>query len=637
MVSINTLPVADAGTDQTISFGTSTTLDGTASGGSGSYTYLWSPPGSLVNANIEDPTTVNLIATTTFTLIVTDQATNCQGSAQVTVFVNGVPLAANATATPDTICIGQTSLLNANASGGAGPSFYTYLWSSVPAGFSSTLENPSVSPTVTTTYYVTVSDSFNSVVSSVTVNVLPLPQQYEVSGSGIICFGASGLNIILTGSQIGVSYQLQLDGVDIGTPLNGTSAGLVWPNQTAEGVYTIIGTNIATGCSNIMAGSATIVVNDLPGVYDVTGGGVFCGGGLGVNVGLSGSEAGISYQLLLDGITIGSSVPGDGNPIDFGLQTSSGTYTVVATDTSTFCADDMNGSAVITVNPLPTGYNLTGGGEYCSGGTGLTVGLNGSDTGVDYQLYLDGAIEGSPVPGTGSALSFGTFTTPGTFTVIATNAVTSCVSNMSNPVSIIINPLPVVYDVAGGGSYCAGGTGLNVTLSGSETGVTYQLFIDGVATGSGLAGTGNALSFNNLTITGVYTIQATNDVSLCLSDMNGSATIVVNPLPVIDSLYIVPLTSCILNNGEVTIYASNGTYPLTYSMDGVNFNTDSVFTGLMLGNITCYVSDVNNCMVSVTDIVPDSTGFALDSVLTTDNLCNSDSTGQTQLHHVSAI
>lgn len=89
-----------------------------------------------------------------------------------------------------------------------------------------------------------------------------------------------------------------------------------------------------------------LVVNDLPTVYNVTGGGSYNQGGPGVPVGLSGSVAGILYTLFFDGTQI-ATVTGDGNPIDFGNQTGEGTYTVVATDPATGCINDMSGNAVV--------------------------------------------------------------------------------------------------------------------------------------------------------------------------------------------------------------------------------------------------------------------------------------------------
>lgn len=169
-VTINTNPSADAGADQTIPNGTSTTLNGFASGGSGFYTWKWSPVDSLIISNIQNPVTVNLSNTTVFTITVTDTVTGCTGTDQTTVFIAGSPLAAIATSAPDTICVNATVQLGVNASGGSGN--YSYSWTSNPPGFNSFVANPTASPVVTTTYYVDVFDGYSTYTSSVVVIVL---------------------------------------------------------------------------------------------------------------------------------------------------------------------------------------------------------------------------------------------------------------------------------------------------------------------------------------------------------------------------------------------------------------------------------------------------------------------------------
>ncbi|MFB3386397.1 LamG-like jellyroll fold domain-containing protein [Flavobacterium sp. LAR06] len=56
---------------------------------------------------------------------------------------------------------------------------------------------------------------------------------------------------------------------------------------------------------------------------------------------------------------------------------------------------------------------------YCSTEAGTTIGLSGSQSGVNYQLYRGTVAVGSPVAGTGSAISFGAFNTTGKYTVKA--------------------------------------------------------------------------------------------------------------------------------------------------------------------------------------------------------------------------
>lgn len=79
-------------------------------------------------------------------------------------------LSVAATATPATINVGQSSQLNATASGGLPP--YTFSWVPVGSLNASNIANPVASPTISTLYTVTVSDSGGqSASASVTVNV----------------------------------------------------------------------------------------------------------------------------------------------------------------------------------------------------------------------------------------------------------------------------------------------------------------------------------------------------------------------------------------------------------------------------------------------------------------------------------
>ena len=88
-------------------------------------------------------------------------------------------------------------------------------------------------------------------------------------------------------------------------------------------------------------------------------------------------------------------------------------------------------------------YNVTGTDSYCSGDSGVAVGLDDSETGVTYQLYLGAIAVGSPVAGTtGSSISFGDQTTAGTYTVIGTQDSDGCTKDMTGNAVVTILPLP---------------------------------------------------------------------------------------------------------------------------------------------------------------------------------------------------
>jgi hypothetical protein len=79
----------------------------------------------------------------------------------------------SAFASPSTVCTGQQTQLNVVATGGSGT--FTYSWSSVPAGFSSTLPNPVANPTVTTQYIASVNDGSSTKRDTTLVTVITQP------------------------------------------------------------------------------------------------------------------------------------------------------------------------------------------------------------------------------------------------------------------------------------------------------------------------------------------------------------------------------------------------------------------------------------------------------------------------------
>ncbi len=386
------------------------------------------------------------------------------------------------------------------------------------------------------TYTIVATDALtgcsNNMTGSVVIGINALPVPYAVTGGGAFCTGGTGLHVLLSGSNTGVSYQLFNSAGPVGAPMPGTGFSLDFGFQTALSVYYVVATNILTGCTNNMTGTVIISASPLPTVYTVSSSSSnYCAGGAGVDITLSGSNTGITYQLYRGGAPVGASLAGTGSPLDFGYNTLAGTYTVVGLNTSTSCTRNMASSVTVVINPLPVAYTITGGGNYCSGGTGVNVGLSGSVTGVLYQLYNGSLASGTPVAGTGSAISFGPQTVAGTYHIVATNPATSCTNMMSGTVTIGVNALPISYTVLGGGNYCYGTTGPDISLSSSNTGIRYQLYIGSSVVGSAIAGTGGPLDFGSLTASGIYTVIATNTTTSCTSDMSGSATIAINPAP----------------------------------------------------------------------------------------------------------
>jgi hypothetical protein len=132
----------------------------------------------------------------------------------------------------------------------------------------------------------------------------------------------------------------------------------------------------------------------------------------------------------------------------------------------------------------PTAYDVTGGGGYCIGEAGPSLGLSNSQTGVSYQLNRDGNAVGLPVTGTtGSAISFGPQTVAGTYTVVGSTTIGGCTTNMTGNAIVSVNPLPQVSDFIGN-SLCESGIGqLTITENTSTTGPFTVVYNDGSVNG----------------------------------------------------------------------------------------------------------------------------------------------------------
>jgi len=145
------------------------------------------------------------------------------------------------------------------------------------------------------------------------------------------------------------------------------------------------------------------------------------------------------------------------------------------------------GNATICCNPIlnppgpPTAYNVTGGGSYCEGLTGLPVGLDNSELGVTYTLYKGAVAQVPTKPGTGAAITFGN-QLAGTYTVKGTNGTGT--TDMTGSAIISETPsLPVSVTIAPDANNICQGTSVIFTATPVNGGLpAYQWFLNNVAT-----------------------------------------------------------------------------------------------------------------------------------------------------------
>ncbi len=245
-------PTIDAGTDQTIPFGTSTTLNGFVLAGTQPYTYAWNPSSLLVSPTLMASSTTILTSTTIFTFQVTD-GHGCSSTNQTLVTITGGALMVNPEAQRSPICIGESTTLHPLSEGGSGN--YTYTWTA-DNGFLSNDTDPVVSPTQTITYHLTISDGFTASSDTVTLIVNPLPvvnlipaEAHVVGNDTIMACVFDTVTLNAAGQNLSYLWS------------NGATTPMI--QSTTTGIafdmlhYSVTVFNTLTGCSN--SGELTII------------------------------------------------------------------------------------------------------------------------------------------------------------------------------------------------------------------------------------------------------------------------------------------------------------------------------------------------------------------------------------------
>lgn len=353
-VIVNASPVASAGDDMVIAYGQSASLKGSATGGSGNYSYQWQPQGLIDGENSANVNTINLFNDQQFLLHVMDLSTGCAADDdEVDVDVNGNNLNVIVNAVPNEVCSGQQVSLFAMPNGGT--ENYTFQWRSEPEGFYSDQFYTSAVINQDMTFYVTISDGVYQVEKSVSVSVRPSPQEFDFSGQGVYCSGELGTTLDLNGSEQGVSYQLLFNNVANGVTIAGNGNIIDFENIQNEGIYSVRAVNNTNMCSSLMHGAVLVKEAPLPQVFDVVGGGVFCENDEMAAISLQNTEINTVYSLYKDDEPYTNAITGTGGSIVFDNTASEGEYYVKAQNEEG-CNAIMNGNIIITTLPLPEVY-----------------------------------------------------------------------------------------------------------------------------------------------------------------------------------------------------------------------------------------------------------------------------------------
>ncbi|MCS6933776.1 MAG: choice-of-anchor L domain-containing protein [Chitinophagales bacterium] len=575
------------------------TLTGTAANGT-DYTSL-SGVAHVNPGNTTTTITVNPIAdgitegqeTVTINII-----NPCDGTilTSATLNINDAPNT-TATATPSTICAGQTVQLQATGGG-------TYAWSASSGTVSNpNIANPTAQPSTTTTY--TVTTTFGTCVNtaSTTVNVTNLNLTATASPNTPVCPGTTvNLSAQLTGGSGNVNYTWS------GGTVSNPNAQNTTANPTTTTTYTVTAstTNGCTATSSVtvnvnpspqpnlgpnqsycpnVATSATLspsggpyssyswstsstapsIIVNTTGTYSVTvtdANG--CSGSASVSVTFHPiTSAPLNDAVLCSGQSITlNALPGLTN-IQWNTNSNASSITVNTVGDYYYTATDANGCLVrsdtanITAGNSPI-VNLTASPDTICPNATSVLNPNASGTGLTYLW----------IPGNQNTPTI-TVSTPGTYIVEVTNA-QNCKTRDTVVVYSHIAPQP---NLGPNQTHCSSITS-SVTLSPS-------------------GGPYSAYSWSNQSTTPSIIVNSSGTYSVTVTGINGctgSASVAITFHPKTPA----PLSDNSICDGQsITLSAVSGLTNITWS----NNATTNTITVTTPGNYYYTATDANGCLV----------------------------------------
>ncbi|MCX7985523.1 MAG: hypothetical protein N2662_01100, partial [Bacteroidales bacterium] len=420
-------------------------------------TYQWTWQGAS-GGTIQSPTanTTNIIfgTTGTYTLRVTETYNGCSAYDDRIIVVQNVP-APNITPTTANVC--QNAIVNYSTPAVTGHEYY---WT-VTGGSCSNCNVWTTSNTITVTWTTPGSGSVSVIEStdgthSVTgtdtksFNISSSINAYSATAvSSTICEGAS-TNIQLSGSQVGVTYQLRnnADNSLIGPSIPGTGSTLSFPTGILATSTTFNVFAYNSGCQLQMSGTPTVTVQPRPTITLASGIATACAGVTNVPLAYTAiTQSPNLYSIDFDatanaaGISdvINQTLPASPISITVPISITPGTYNGVLTVSNTTC-NSINYAIQVIIHSNPSGTLTSSDADntICSGDNVTFTATGGNN----YHFYING---NSVQNGASSTYSTNTLNNGDVISVVVTNS-NGC-STAYPGITITVHPIPSINPV----------------------------------------------------------------------------------------------------------------------------------------------------------------------------------------------
>jgi len=517
------------------------------------------------------------------------------------VAISNAPTGVSASASPDPVCTGGTLTLTSNASG-----VTSWSWTG-PNGFTSALQNPTITNFTTAdagVYSLTASNANCAAAtvntSAVTVNTT-LAQPSTITGNTTVCQNNNDVTYTVT-NVTGATYAWSYSGTGF-TIVSGQGTNSITVNYSASATSGTLTCTPFNACGNGTAQNIDIIVNTVPSgaISSITGNSAVCQSNNGVAYSVT-NVSGITYTWTYsgNGFTVASGQGTNTITANFSASATSGTLTCTA---SNACGNGSTQTKGITVNNSPAGVTASASPNPVCAGNTLT--LTGTGTGATAWSWTgpNNFTSSSQNPTITNITSAGA----GVYTLTASNGSCSATPVSTSTVAVsaaIAQPSAIT----GNAAICQGNNGIAYSVT-NVSGITYTWTYSGsgftVASGQGT----NAVTVN-------YSPSATSGTLTCTPSNgcgNGTAqtkAITANNSPTVVTATASPNPVCTGNTLTLTGGATGAT---TWSWTGPNGFTSSIqnptitnitaagagIYSLIASNGSCSAAAVNTTTVTV--------------------------------------
>ena len=532
--------------------------------------YAWTAaPGANIVSGENTPTpTVN--APGWYYLLLSDTGNGCSATDSIQIDADTEAIIAIANAPEAITCVAQSVLLNAN--GSTNLPGLTYIWTTADGNIVSGADTPNPTVDQAGTYQLWISNPDNGCTATdiavVALNTAPPPVSIATTPAFtcvLIQQGLQGQNAAPSGN-----FSYAWTASNGGYILSGENT--LQPEINAPGTYTLLATNLTTGCTATVAAEVGQDVAQ-PEIGIEPPAVLTCAVATQDLHGTNASPGNFSYQWTASS---GGNIVAGGNTLEPQIN-APGTYTLVATNTNNGCTAAIETQVDSNVDAPDADLSVSGTLDCFFSPVNVTSSSNTDPALLDHTWTApDGSTTNT---GANPVLAAGQ---PGTYLLTLTNTQNGCTTTAEATVG---QDDPVSADLsAQSNATCFGASDGSISVSGSGgDGVFTYLWNSGAQTPTA----------DNLPA-GQYSVVVT-DGSGCTAVASGT---IGQPDPVAPNATSTAPSVQGGSDGTATANPAGGTAPYTYEWTGGS--TDQTITGLSAGDYTVTVTDANGCTAQQT-------------------------------------